>query len=358
MEIRSKIRLLIVDDSNFMRQALANMLSSEHDIEIIDFATNGVEGVEKAIKLKPDIITLDVEMPKMNGIEALKQIMKEAPTRVIMVSSLTIEGSKITFEALDNGALDFIAKPGSFVAVNIQNIKNELVKKIHEVMQISITSIIQKQKTKKFFDETFFASLKAKPRVAKTLKYNVIAIGTSTGGPPALNTVLTKLPADFPVGLLIVQHMPVGFTAPLAERLNSVCSIKVKEAATGDIVKPGLALIGKAGTQFSLKKKGGEIEIILLPKDEKELFNPSADILMSEVANVYEGASIGVIMTGMGKDGSVGLKKMKEKGAYNIAESEETAVVFGMPKVAIEVGAVDKVLPLPKIPEELVRIFY
>lgn len=359
--MNSKIKLLIVDDSAFMRSALTKILSDDPEIEIIDYAVNGIECIEKVQKLKPDIVTLDVEMPKMNGIEALKVIMKENPTRVIMVSSLTIEGAQITLEALDNGAVDFIAKPGSFVAINIGDIKKDLISKIKQSVKIPIFNLMRYKTTSSIVDDKIskYVQVKAKQlRSSKSLKYNIVGIATSTGGPPALNKVITNLPEDFPVGVVVVQHMPPGFTKPLADRLNSLSKVVVKEAETGDIIKPGLVLIGKAGTQYGFKKKGNDIEIILMPKVETELFNPSADIMMSEIAEFYGGASVGVIMTGMGKDGSVGLKRMKERGSYNIAESEETAVVFGMPKVAIEVGAIDKVVPLHSIIPELIKLFY
>lgn len=358
-----KISVLIVDDSSFMRIAIKKMLTQFDDIEVIDFACNGKEAIEKCKQHRPDVITLDIEMPIMDGISALKVIMKEVPTRVIMVSSLTSKGANITMEALDLGAIDFIPKPGSYVAVNIIDIKTDLISKIRDSMRIPIRSLVQRF-------ETYQQPVAEKPKITvpkvadkfKTIsvqqfKYKVVAVATSTGGPPALNKLITALPANFPVGMVVVQHMPPGFTKPMADRLNNISKVTVKEAEQGDVIKPAHVYIGKAGTQFGFRKLGSDISIKLLPPSENELFNPCADIMFDGIADMYGGDAVGVIMTGMGKDGVVGLKKMKNYGTYNIAESEETAVVFGMPRVAIEAGVIDKILPLDKIPFEVVRIF-
>lgn len=358
-----KTRVLIVDDSSFMRIAIKRMLTQNDDIEVVDFACNGKEAIEKAKEHRPDVITLDIEMPVMDGLSALKIIMKEIPTRVIMVSSLTSKGASVTMEALDLGAVDFIPKPGSYVAVNIIDIKTDLITKIRDSLTIPLRSLVQRYES-----FTGVAPVEKKidipsipEKIVKTpaikLKYKVIAVATSTGGPPALNKLITALPENFPVGMVVVQHMPPGFTKPMAERLNTISKVTVKEAAHGDIIKPGVVYIGQAGTQFGFRKLGSEISIKLLPPSDEELFNPCADIMFSGIADMYGGEAVGVIMTGMGKDGVVGLQKMKELGSYNIAESEETAVVFGMPRVAIEAGIIDKVLPLDRIPYEVVKIF-
>jgi two-component system, chemotaxis family, protein-glutamate methylesterase/glutaminase len=360
-----KTRVIIVDDSSFMRIALKKMITQYDDIEVVDFACNGQEAIEKIKEHRPDVITLDIEMPIMDGLTALKIIMKETPTRVIMVSSLTNKGALVTMEALDLGAVDFIPKPGSYVAVNIIDIKDELVTKIRDSLSIPLRNLVQRYNnfveppSQKPETKLKISELKDKVKTVpqQKLKYKVVAVATSTGGPPALNKLITALPENFPVPMLVVQHMPPGFTKPMADRLNNISKVTVKEAEHGDILQPGYVYIGKAGTQFGFRKLGTQVSIKLLPPTDEELFNPCGDVLFSGIADMFGGDSVGVIMTGMGKDGVIGLKKMKELGSYLIAESEETAVVYGMPRVAVEAGIIDKIVKLPQIPYEVVKLF-
>jgi two-component system chemotaxis response regulator CheB len=342
------IRVIIVDDSAFMRKALTNMLQTDEEIEVIATARNGEEALDKIGKLKPDIVTLDVEMPGMNGLEVLKIIMQQMPLPVLMVSSLTNEGAQATLDALDLGAIDFIPKNLSDLSLNILKIKDELINKVKSIVpgKASLSPLSRGKPCQ--------VSLSGD---IPCHKVSVVAIGTSTGGPKALQEVLTRIPADFPAGILIVQHMPVAFTGPFAQRLDQVCAIKVKEAEPGDTVQSGVALLAPGDRHMKVIKKnatGVNIELTRYP--ENLLHRPSVDVLMLSVAEVYSSHCIGVILTGMGHDGREGIIKIKQNRGSTMAQDEGSCVVFGMPKAAIETGAIDKVVPLIDISRELINM--
>ncbi len=342
-----KIKVLVVDDSAFMRKALSMMLESDPEIEVVATARDGSEAIDKIKTLKPDIVTLDVEMPRMDGLTALKIIMKECPLPVLMVSSLTTEGAKVTLEALKLGAVDFIPKQLSYVSLDIVKIKDELIQKVKSI----VNSKFIRRKIYKYEVESI-GKEKFKP-VKK--EFELVAIGVSTGGPVSLQEVLSKIPADFPVGIVIAQHMPPNFTRLLAERLNSISKIEVREASDGDVVRAKLALVAQGGRNLIFEKNGGD-KIVRIVDFPDTLYKPSVDLMMSSASDVFGDKVLGVIMTGMGKDGLEGLRKVKEKGGYVIAQDEETSVVWGMPKAVVDAGLADSILPLEKIGEAISRV--
>ncbi len=347
MNINGEIKVLIVDDSAFMRKSIAMMLESDPEIKVVATARDGFEAIEKIKMFKPDIVTLDVEMPRMDGLTALRLIMKECPVPVLMVSSLTTEGAVATLEALKLGAIDFIPKQLSYVSLDVIKIKDELIQKVKSIVN-------SKYIRRKIYQNEIGDVENVKfGRIEKN--FEVVAIGVSTGGPVALQEVLSKIPENFPVGIVIAQHMPPNFTKLLAERLNSISKIEVREAQTGDRIQPGLALIAQGGKNLIFKKiLGGKIvEIVDKPNT---LYKPSIDIMMESASEVFGDKVLGVIMTGMGKDGVEGLKKVKERGGYVIAQNEETCVVYGMPKAVIDAGLSDIILPLEKIGEAISEI--
>jgi two-component system chemotaxis response regulator CheB len=340
-----KIRIFIVDDSAFMRMVLKDVLEKEKDMQIVGIAKDGMEAIELAIKTKPDIITLDVEMPKLNGIEALKEIMKRAPTRVIMVSSLTEEGADITITALELGAVDFITKPAGSISMNFRKIAGDLIQKIRAAMQVDVKSLVRK------------ATYTSKKLNLKSLvSSKIVVIGSSTGGPKSLDLVIPPLPENYPAPIIIVQHMPAGFTKSLAQRLNKISNLYVKEAEEGDVLEPGKVYIAPGDYHLGIKQHDKK-SVVYLEKSEKiNNVRPAVDFTLDKVAEIYKDKTIAVILTGMGKDGTKGAFKVKYYKGIVIAESKETCVVYGMPKSVVEEGYADFELPAYKIPEKLVEI--
>lgn len=353
---QAKTRILIVDDSSFMRMAIRSVLSKDPSFDIVGTAADGIEGVEKAIALKPDLITMDVEMPRMDGITALKQIMAKAPTKVIMVSTLTNEGARSTFEALDAGAIDYIPKNVTDSS-DAQNIfRQELIRKIKEAVAsrihqshatdsslvrpvTSATSVIQRPTSSKF--------------LGKKIRY--VGIGASTGGPVALQEVLSRIPVNFPYGIMVGIHMPKAFTGPYADRLNAKCSMSIREAVDGDVLKPGVALIAPGGMHTTLVRQGTNVVVRTQPTSSypQYVYIPSVDLLMSSMAEATGGAMLGVILTGMGSDGFKGMQMLKQKGGVTIAQDEATSTIYGMPKACVDGGVADEVLPLGQIGFEI-----
>jgi two-component system, chemotaxis family, protein-glutamate methylesterase/glutaminase len=347
-----RIKVLIVDDSTFMRKALTRMLNSDPLIKVIGEARDGEAAVNQVRELEPDVVTLDVQMPGMNGLEALKKIMALRPTPVLMVSSVTNEGGEITFKALEAGAVDFIDKSSCHTAMDILDIADSLVKKVKVIAGVDLKKITEAKVA------DFVAPLPAPSRVRVLPEGNpshLVAIGASTGGPMSLEKVLTGLPADYPGAILVVQHMPVGFTRSLAERFNTLCKMEVVEAKEDDVIQPGKIFIGPAGYHLKIKKAVSIFKVALskTPRDTPHV--PSVDVMMESVAEVWPGPMLGVVMTGMGADGAVGVKAMKAGGATIIAQNEETCVVYGMPKAAKESGAVDRMVALNHITYEIYR---
>lgn len=347
------VKVLIVDDSAFMRNALSSMLSSDPEIQIVGKARDGIEAIEMVEKLRPDIVTMDVEMPRMDGITALKNIMEKNPVPVIMVSSLTTEGAKVTLDALDIGAVDFIPKNLSDLSVNIVKIKEILIEKIKHIAK---KRIVKKQKSSVRVQRVEIP--RSMPvRTTGERRINLISIGTSTGGPKALQEILPKLPKDFPAPIVVAQHMPPNFTKPFAERLNQLSQITVKEAEEGEPLKNGVAYIAPGGGHMRVVRKSGIDTNIHISSavEEDFIYKPSVDALMLSVAEFFPGRALGVILTGMGNDGLRGLTALKKTGGRVFAQNEETCVIYGMPKAVIDAGIADKILPLEEIAGEIIN---
>lgn len=349
------IKVLVVDDSAFMRKALTSMLQEDPEIKVIGTARDGVEAIQMIQDLKPDIVTMDVEMPRMDGITALREIMQKCPVPVIMVSSLTTEGAKVTLEALELGAVDFIPKNLAELSVNIVKIKGMLIEKIKTIGKRGII----KRKPIAKPGETKIETPKVeipKVRVTTERKVGIVSIGTSTGGPKALQEIIPKLPKDFPVPIVIAQHMPPNFTKPFAERLDQLSQISVKEAEEGEAIKPGIVYIAPGRGHMRLKRRGIEALVTISEDKEEFIYRPSVDALMLSVADCFPGRSLGVILTGMGNDGAKGCKKIKENGGRVFAQNEESCVVYGMPRAVIEAGIADKVVSLEEMAGEIINV--
>ena len=342
------IKVLIVDDSAFMRKLLSDLFSAEPDFLVIDTARNGMDAVSKVKLLKPDLITMDVEMPIMDGIKSLEVIMKDTPTPVLMISSLTRDGADATMRALELGAVDFVAKSAGIMS-SVAGISNEILDKSRAAVHAKIFKLSAiPAKVLPITKPTTYAPVFSGDE-------RILAIGTSTGGPRALQEIITKLPGDLPCGVVIVQHMPPGFTKSLSERLNSLSALTVKEAEHNDVIRPGLVLIAPGDYHMEIRREGNKKVIKLNQNPPIGGHRPAVDPMMQSVAEVYGQRTVGVILTGMGHDGAKGIKAIKEQRGYTIAEDQSTAVVFGMPKSAIELGVVDKVAPLSAIAAEIVK---
>lgn len=352
------ISVVVIDDSAFMRKALTTMLESDPSIRVVGVARDGAEGIEKIVRLTPDVVTLDVEMPQMDGLEALKVIMRDHPVPVLMVSSLTTEGAQATLEALDLGAVDFISKEQSFVSVGILRIRDELVAKVKEIarsryIRLRFETMRHKRTPIVPAPPTFVAtSHVAIPRTG----LSAVAVGISTGGPLALLQMIPRLPADFPLPMVVVQHMPPHFTHTMSQRLNSVSAVAVKEAATGDPLEPGTVLVAPGGKHLVFTKDRGILRALVTEEPHTTLYRPSADIMMLSLVKEATQPPLGLIMTGMGKDGLNGLRAIKHAGGTVLAQNEESCVVYGMPRAAVDDGIVDAVVSLDDLPGMLVGV--
>lgn len=338
------IKVMIVDDSPFIRQIFKNIITQEEELTVIAIANNGTDALEKLQKIKPDVITLDIDMPVKNGLETLKEIMKmEEPIPTIMVSAL--DDTETVMKALELGAFDFIPK-GDNSGIDINNISRTLVSKIKAAAKMKIKHpSFELKPIGSFKDKISKKSLES--------KFPIITIGTSSGGPKALKAILPVIPDDFPAAILVVQHMPAGFTKSLADRLNQESAITVKEASNGDIIKPGLALIAPGAYHMQVETDG---KITLNQSPPRWGVRPCADYLFSSAAKNFKERVIGVILTGMGRDGAEGMKEIKENGGYGIVEAEETALIYGMPGSTIKAGAYDEIIPLNEIPDILINL--
>jgi two-component system chemotaxis response regulator CheB len=341
------IRVLVVDDSPLMRRIISRMLGRDQSIQVVGTAENGEEAIEKVEALRPDVVTMDVEMPRMNGLEALKHIMARNPLPVIMLSASTREGAGITLDALNMGACDFVPKDLSRGALNIARIEEELVRKVKLVAKKRIRSFPVRPEGGK--GPVAFGG-----QVGKTQRA-IVVMGASTGGPPVLQHILASLPRDFPVPIVIAQHMPKAFTQSFAERLNAVAQIEVKEAENQEHLRPGVALLAPGDTHISVKRKGSE-SIIEFVEDPNYVYRPSVDLLFSGVARIYESKAVAVILTGMGTDGLNGVREIRAGNGYVIAQDEETSAIYGMPKAVVEAQLANSVAPVHKIAEEIIRV--
>ncbi|SEG00240.1 two-component system, chemotaxis family, response regulator CheB [Caloramator fervidus] len=336
-----KIKVLVVDDSAFMRKMISDMINSQPDMEVIDTARDGLDALEKIKRLNPDVVTLDVEMPYKNGLEVLKEIDKEK-TQVIMLSSLTAEGSAITIEALRLGAFDFIQKPSGSISLDIEKVKDDLVEKIRYA-----NAHIKRRRIKPLVRYEALTSLENNQKPIEA-----ILIGASTGGPKVLFELVTQLPKDLDLPVLIVQHMPAGFTKAFAERLDRYSSLKVLEAQDNVIINKNHVYIAPGG--FHMLVNRNRIKLDLSPQVHG--VRPAVDKLFLSAAHEFDGRLLAVILTGMGKDGAEGIKAIKQRGGITIAQDEVTSTVFGMPKAAIETGCIDYVLPDKEIANQIVKI--
>ncbi|MGE5466779.1 MAG: protein-glutamate methylesterase/protein-glutamine glutaminase [Ignavibacteria bacterium] len=355
-----KIKVMVVDDSAVVRQVVTQAIAGDPSIEVIATAQDPVFALEKMKMLWPDVLVVDIEMPRMDGLTFLKKIMAEHPTPVIICSSLAEKGAQVTMEALASGAFTIITKPKMGVKSFLQDSANDLVSAIKSAARANMGAVRR-------MTSAPAATLNPPPKLTADAMISsqhtgasmygttdrLVAIGTSTGGTQALEAVLTRLPAVC-AGIVIVQHMPEKFTAMFAERLNGLCRLEVREAQNGDRVIPGRALIAPGGRHMMLKRSGAQYYVEVADGPLVNRHKPSVDVLFRSVAQVAGKNALGIIMTGMGDDGARGMKEMHDAGAQTVAEDESTCVVFGMPKEAIKLGGVDKIVPLDRIPQEIV----
>ena len=337
------IRVLIVDDSATARAVLCEILESDPSIEVVATASDAFVARDKIVELKPDIVCLDVEMPRMDGITFLKKMMHYMPLPVIMISSLTQSGAKTTLEALEAGAVDFVSKPHSHIYDGKDEMKDELIAKIKTASKAKVF-----KKELQSFAQANTTSL------AETTN-KILAIGASTGGTEAIKDVLMGLPRNAP-GTVIVQHMPANFTAAFAQRLNSLCAMEVREAKNGDSITPGVVLIAPGDYHMVVRRSGARYYVEIGSGDKVSGHRPSVDVLFHSVAKIAGANAIGVILTGMGSDGAKGLLSMKNAGAKTLGQDEESCIVYGMPKTAFEIGAVQKQASLNKLASNILSL--
>ncbi|MDR9466738.1 chemotaxis response regulator protein-glutamate methylesterase [Marinospirillum sp.] len=388
------ITVLVVDDSGFFRRRVCELLETDPRLKAIGTASNGREAVEKTLELKPDVITMDYEMPVMDGISAVREIMAKQPTPVLMFSSLTHEGARVTLDALEAGAVDYLPKNFEDISRNTEKMAKVLCDRVitvarsrssaapvvsrgyqprqpgrdphretkaSDVERSSLQNRIanrreearKKQEQQQAQRAEAKASLVAAPKPkARPRHFSLVMIGTSTGGPMALQTVLTRLPANFPAPLVLVQHMPSTFTGAFAERLNSLCKIQVKEAEDGDLLRPGLALLAPGGKQLMIdKRNGGSVRV--LPGDDRLNYKPCADVTFGSAAKVYPGKVLAVVLTGMGADGREGARMLKETGSVVWAQDEASSVIYGMPMAVAKANIAEEIINLADIADKL-----
>jgi two-component system chemotaxis response regulator CheB len=344
-----KVRVLVVDDSALVRQILANGLGMDPGIEVVGTAPDPYAARDKIVELKPDVLTLDVEMPRMDGVDFLRRLMPQYPIPVVMVSSLTQKGKQITLDSLEAGAVDFVAKPTTNMAHGLNAMMSELRTKI----KIASTANVSHWKSQRPAPPS--AAPVPGGRALAESTHKVIAIGASTGGTEAIRQVICAFPPTMP-GVVIVQHMPAGFTRLFADRLNQLCAMEVKEAASGDRVLPGRVLIAPGGRHMKVVRSGGVYQVTCEPGETVSGHCPSVDVLMHSVAEHAGANAVGVMLTGMGSDGAAGMLAMRQAGARNLAQDQATSVVFGMPKVAFERGGAERLLPIDRIPAEVLNL--
>lgn len=341
----AKIKVLVVDDSFLMRRIISDIINSDPKLEVIDKADNGKAAINKILALKPDVVTLDMNLPLLDGISVLEKIMVVQPTRVIMVSAHTKEGAEATIRALELGAVDFISKPSGEISLNLHDLKEEIVSKIKLASTVKLDKFLATAKS-----ASLNSSVSAKAGLSSTLK-KLVVIGASTGGPKAVLDVMQNIAYDIPAAFLIVQHMPKGFTASFAERISWQSGFKAKEAMEGDIILPGRAFVAPAGYHMCLQRQKERFLKIKLNQDALVNFvRPAVDVTLFSAVELFGKDVIGVILTGMGKDGLAGAREIKEKGGVVIVQDEATSIIWGMPKVIYEAGLADRVLPISEIP--------
>jgi two-component system chemotaxis response regulator CheB len=349
------LRVLIVDDSAYHRRTLARIIGSDPTLEVVGTADNGEEAIKKVVSLKPDLVTTDLEMPRMDGFTFLRWLMRTFPRPVLVVSSR--ESNKSVFRALELGAADFVVKPVSYASERLAAIEGEVLAKIHQISTARAEKLAARAERLALRPEPApGAPRKAQAAPPAGGRLRCVAIGASTGGPPALQQILAALPADFPAGILIAQHMPEGFTRMFADRLDRICALRVKEAEGGEEIAPGLALVAPGGRHLvAVRGPGGAMRTALEDAVPGDRFVPSVDRLIVSAAETCGERLVAVVLTGMGDDGVLGVRATRARGGLTMAESEESCVVYGMPREAVRTGAVQQVLPLPEIAAALVR---
>ena len=374
------VKVRVVDDSGFFRRRVSEILSADPTIQVVGTATNGKEAIDQALALKPDVITMDYEMPMMDGITAVRHIMQRCPTPVLMFSSLTHEGARVTLDALDAGAVDYLPKNFEDISRNPDKVKQLLCEKVHTISRSNrrfgsyashapVAAPVPAPAGSGHAAASSFASpaaartpapaRAAAPAAApahspapKRKPYKLVAIGTSTGGPVALQRVLTQLPANFPAPIVLIQHMPAAFTKAFAERLDKLCRISVKEAEDGDMLRPGLALLAPGGKQMMIDGRG---TVKILPGDERLNYKPCVDITFGSAAKSYGDKVLSVVLTGMGADGREGARLLKQGGSTVWAQDEASCVIYGMPMAIVKANLADAVYSLDEIGKHLVE---
>ncbi|SFX07738.1 two-component system, chemotaxis family, response regulator CheB [Pseudomonas sp. NFACC49-2] len=371
------VKVLVVDDSGFFRRRVSEILSADTSIQVVGTATNGKEAIDQALALKPDVITMDYEMPMMDGITAVRHIMQRCPTPVLMFSSLTHEGARVTLDALDAGAVDFLPKNFEDISRNPDKVRQLLCEKVHSISRSNrrvsaysppapapVSAPAPAPASSGGFNPAparsaaSAAPTRAAPAATasspapKRKAYKLVAIGTSTGGPVALQRVLTQLPANFPAPIVLIQHMPAAFTKAFAERLDKLCRISVKEAEDGDVLRPGLALLAPGGKQMMIDGRGA---VKILPGDERLNYKPCVDITFGSAAKSYGDKVLAVVLTGMGADGREGARLLKQGGSTIWAQDEASCVIYGMPMAIVKADLADGIYGLDDIGRHLVE---
>lgn len=372
------VKVLVVDDSSFFRRRVSEIINADPRLEVIDVATNGKQAIEKVAQVKPDVITMDIEMPIMDGITAVREIMKVNPTPILMFSSLTHDGARATLDALDAGALDFLPKKFEDIARNRDEATQLLQQRVVEIsrkkMQVrrrvatptpTITSTSSAGLRKPMTGSAANPALSTASRTptgdrkpvgkfrASGKKYQLTAIGTSTGGPVALQKILTKLPANYPHPIVLIQHMPATFTAAFANRLNTLCKIQVKEAADGDVLRPGVAYLAPGGMQMMIEGRPGAAKLRIVDSGDRMNYKPCVDVTFGSAAKVYHDKVLSMVLTGMGADGREGARMLKTAGATIWAQDEESCVVYGMPQAVAKASISTEDLPIDRIAERM-----
>lgn len=348
------IKVVVVDDSALVRSLLTEIINKQPDMRCIGTANDPLQAREIIRELNPDVITLDVEMPKMDGLEFLSRLMRLRPMPVVMVSTLTEQGAETTLRALEMGAVDFVAKPRVGVASGLQTLGDEIVEKIRIASKARIRRHVTVTAAAPSVQPASTAPPIQSPLLARLSTEKIICIGASTGGTEAIKDILVELPADAPA-IVITQHMPAGFTTSFAARLDSLCHMRVAEAVNGQRILPGHVYIAPGGTQFSIERSGANYVAVVDDAPPVNRHKPSVEVLFRSCARVLGPNAIGVMLTGMGGDGAVAMKEMRDAGSYNLAQDEASCVVFGMPKMAIQQGAVHEILPLKAIAKALME---
>lgn len=347
-----RIRVVVIDDSAYNRRTITKMLEAMDNVQVVGYATDGEDGIRKIVDLKPDLVTLDLEMPRMDGFTLLRIVMNSCPTPVIIISSRS-EDERV-FKALELGAVDFIAKPTSRISDELLKITGDLQEKVRSVFNLNMERLIKREPLVVAPSGNKKKPAAAAPVIRGKSHIKVVAIGASTGGPPALQSILTSFAGEVPFAVVVSQHMPAGFTKAFAERLNRSSSIEVKEARDGDLVLPGKALISPGGKNLVFQQLDGEVVARVVEPSPQDRYVPSVDVMFTSLAPIYGAGLLAVVLTGMGNDGSKGVRAVKKARGEVLAESEESSVVFGMPREAIATGLVDKVAPLDRMAREIV----